>query len=158
MHERRIVHMDIKPNNIMFSHSGRSNLHVKIIDFGLARELGGLGRAKCGIVGTVRRQYVVDVLLNRNILALSKNISYLLQVEFMSPEVVAGSFAVAASDLWSFGVMLFMMVSGGLSPFWAGNDYKTEARVLGGLHSFSRSRSFSQCPEKAPTSKKHVLL
>ena len=49
----------------------------------------------------------------------------------MSPEVVAGSFAVAASDLWSFGVMLFMMVSGGLSPFWAGNDYKTEARVLG---------------------------
>ena len=76
----------------------------------------------------------------------------------MSPEVVAGSFAVAASDLWSFGVMLFMMVSGGLSPFWAGNDYKTEARVLGGLHSFSRSRSFSQCPEKAPTSKKHVLL
>ena len=51
----------------------------------------------------------------------------------MSPEVVAGSFAGAASDLWSFGVMLFMMVSGGLSPFWAGNDYKTEARVLGGL-------------------------
>ena len=56
----------------MFSHSGRSNLHVKIIDFGLARELGGLGRAKCGIVGTVRREYVVDVLLNRNILAFSK--------------------------------------------------------------------------------------
>ena len=127
--------MDIKPNNIMFSHSGRSNLHVKIIDFGLARELGGLGRAKCGIVGTVRREYVVDVLLNRNSLVklFLKNISYLLQVEFMSPEVVAGSFAVAASDLWSFGVMLFMMVSGGLSPFWAGNDYKTEARVLGGL-------------------------
>ena len=119
----------------MFSHSGRSNLHVKIIDFGLARELGGLGRAKCGIVGTVRREYVVDVLLNRNSLVklFLKNISYLLQVEFMSPEVVAGSFAVAASDLWSFGVMLFMMVSGGLSPFWAGNDYKTEARVLGGL-------------------------
>ena len=55
----------------------------------------------------------------------------------MSPEVVAGSFAVAASDLWSFGVMLFMMVSGGLSPFWAGNDYKTEARVLGGLQHIS---------------------
>ena len=126
--------MDIKPNNIMFSHSGRSNLHVKIIDFGLARELGGLGRAKCGIVGTVRRQYVADVLRNKNILTFSiKNILYLLQVEFMSPEVVAGSFAVAASDLWSFGVMLFMMVSGGLSPFWAGNDYKTEARVLGEL-------------------------
>ena len=63
--------MDIKPNNIMFSHSGRSNLHVKIIDFGLARELGGLGRAKCGIVGTVRRQYAADVLRNKNILTFS---------------------------------------------------------------------------------------
>ena len=103
MHAARIVHLDIKPNNIMFS--CKQSLHIKLIDFGLARELGGLGRAKCGIVGTV---------------------------EFMSPEVVADNYAVSASDLWSLGVMLFMMLSGGLSPFWAGNDLKTEARVLGG--------------------------
>ena len=103
MHNNRIVHLDIKPNNVMFS--SKEALHVKLIDFGLARELGGLGRAKCGIVGTV---------------------------EFMSPEVVGDNYAVSASDMWSFGVMLFMMVSGGLSPFWAGNDFKTEARVLGG--------------------------
>ena len=70
----------------------------------------------------------------------------------MSPEVVAGSFAVAASDLWSFGVMLFMMVSGGLSPFWAGNDYKTEARVLGRLqHTLGMGTKVStKCPEMAP--------
>ena len=103
MHARRIVHMDIKPNNIMFTHKGKGNLHIKLIDFGLARELGGMGRARCGMVGTV---------------------------EFMSPEVIGSSFAVPASDMWGFGVMLFMMVSGGLSPFWAGNDYRTEARVL----------------------------
>ena len=105
MHRLKIVHMDIKPNNIMFSCKRRDNFHIKIIDFGLARELGGLGRAKCSKVGTV---------------------------EFMSPEVVAGDYAVPESDLWSLGVMLFMMVSGGLSPFWAGNDLKTEARVLVG--------------------------
>ena len=68
----------------------------------------------------------------------------------MSPEVVAGSFAVAASDLWSFGVMLFMMVSGGLSPFWAGNDYKTEARVLGGLQHTLGTKVSTKCPEMAP--------
>ena len=63
MHSNRIVHLDIKPNNIMFTQKQRDHLQIKIIDFGLARELGGLGRAKCGIVGTV---------------------------EFMSPEVVGG--------------------------------------------------------------------
>ena len=105
IHDRRIVHMDIKPNNIMFANRGKENLHIKLIDFGLARELGGMGRARCGMVGTV---------------------------EFMSPEVIGSSYAVPASDMWSLGVMLFMMVSGGLSPFWAGNDLRTEARVIVG--------------------------
>ena len=55
MHGKRIIHMDIKPNNIMFASCAKDNLRVKIIDFGLARELGGLGRAKMGgMVGTVR--------------------------------------------------------------------------------------------------------
>ena len=105
MHRLKIVHMDIKPNNIMFACKRRDNFHLKLIDFGLAREVGGLGRARCGMVGTV---------------------------EFMSPEVVGGHFAQLESDLWSLGVMLFMMLSGGLSPFWAGNDYKTSARVVAG--------------------------
>ena len=122
IHHLKIVHMDIKgiiiikmemnnsnpfpqPNNIMFACKRRDNFHVKLIDFGLAREVGGLGRARCGMVGTV---------------------------EFMSPEVVGGHFAQLESDLWSLGVMLFMMLSGGLSPFWAGNDYKTSARVVAG--------------------------
>ena len=52
--------MDIKPNNIMFSSCAKDNLRVKIIDFGLARELGGLGRAKMGgMVGTVRNSTIL---------------------------------------------------------------------------------------------------
>ena len=46
--------------------------------------------------------------------------------------MVGSRYAVPESDLWSLGVMIFMMVSGGLSPFWAGNDCKTEGRVLRG--------------------------
>merc|ERR1719237_1274239 len=38
--------------------------------------------------------------------------------------------ASAPSDMWSVGVLIFMMVSGGLSPFWAGNDSETEDRVF----------------------------
>ena len=59
MHGKRIIHLDIKPNNIMFVSGARESLRVKIIDFGLARELGGLGRAKTGgMVGTVSRRSV----------------------------------------------------------------------------------------------------
>ena len=62
MHGKRIIHLDIKPNNIMFVSGARESLRVKIIDFGLARELGGLGRAKTGgMVGTVSRRSVDNI-------------------------------------------------------------------------------------------------
>jgi serine/threonine protein kinase len=41
MHHQRIVHLDIKPNNIMFATSQPTDLRIKVIDLGLARELGG---------------------------------------------------------------------------------------------------------------------
>ena len=60
-----------------------------MIDFGLARELGGMDKVKCNMVGTL---------------------------EFMAPEIMNSKFASPLSDMWSMGVLLFMMVSGGLSP------------------------------------------
>ena len=76
---------------------------LRVIDFGLARELGGMDKVKCAMVGTL---------------------------EFMAPEVVKCTFASPASDMWSLGVVLMMMVSGGISPFWAGSDIATQRRVV----------------------------
>ena len=37
---------------------------------------------------------------------------------FMSPEVVLCSHASPFSDMWCLGVVVYMMVSGGIEPFW----------------------------------------
>ena len=83
-----------------------------MIDFGLARELGGMDKVKCNMVGTL---------------------------EFMAPEIMNCTFASPLSDMWSMGVLLFMMVSGGLSPFWSGSDYGTQRKVVRADFSFDNS-------------------
>ena len=121
IHSRRILHLDLKPQNIVLCHKlhvkesngtqngGKSEPNqdkLKIIDFGLARALGPPGTGEMipiNMCGTL---------------------------EFMSPEVMRCSHASPASDMWSLGVILFMMVSGGLSPFWGGNEYRTQRNVL----------------------------
>ena len=36
----------------------------------------------------------------------------------------------SASDMWGLGVVAYLMVSGGMSPFWAGSRYRIMARIL----------------------------
>jgi len=113
LHRLRVVHLDIKPNNILFESPNIDSLKIRLIDFGLARELGGMDKVKCNMVGTL---------------------------EFMAPEVMKCTFASTASDMWSVGVLFYMLISGGLSPFWGGNDYGTQRKVVRADYNFD-------CPE-----------
>ena len=40
------------------------------------------------------------------------------------------TYANFASDAWSTGVLAYMLVTGGKSPFYGGNRFKTVARIL----------------------------
>ena len=85
-HEQGIIHRDIKSDNIMLSDNSR----VKVMDFGLAKLKGSLKLTKTGsTAGTV---------------------------SYMAPEYLQGHTADVRSDIFSFGVVLYEMLTSDL-PF-----------------------------------------
>jgi serine/threonine protein kinase len=109
-HRAGIVHRDLKPGNIMLAASG-----AKLLDFGLAKPAAGL----LGAQALSDKGHLTPSTPTMNMSALGAPPRTLTQqgtivgtFQFMAPEVLEGQEADARSDIFSFGCVLYEMITG----------------------------------------------
>uniref|UniRef100_A0A6E8V1F2 [Myosin light-chain] kinase n=2 Tax=Anopheles coluzzii TaxID=1518534 RepID=A0A6E8V1F2_ANOCL len=105
MHSRQIVHLDLKPENIMCA--TKTSHEIKIIDFGLAQRLCASSPTRV-LFGTP---------------------------EFIAPEIINYEPISVQSDMWSIGVICYVLLSG-LSPFMGDNDVDTFSNITRAEYDF----------------------
>ena len=104
LHSMGLIHRDISPENIMLSQDHHGKLLVKVIDFGIAKQLaegdGGQGLTQTGMF------------LGKLKYASPEQAGFLKEGEHLDPR----------SDLYSFGIVMYEMLAG-RTPFQATNPH-----------------------------------
>src|SRR5258708_10989785 len=104
LHSMGLIHRDISPENIMLSHDHHGKLLVKVIDFGIAKQLAE------GADGQWLTQ--TGMFLGKLKYASPEQAGFLKEGEHLDPR----------SDLYSFGIVMYAMLAG-RAPFQATNPH-----------------------------------
>jgi TolB-like protein len=110
-HEKGIVHRDLKPENLFVSRDG----HVKILDFGLAKRIEAVAPGKETSAPTGSGHTEPGAVMGT--------------VGYMSPEQVKGFPVDHRSDIFSFGAILYELLSG-KKAFKRDTNAETIAAIL----------------------------
>ncbi|XP_076373591.1 myosin light chain kinase, smooth muscle-like isoform X2 [Tachypleus tridentatus] len=126
MHSQNILHLDMKPENVLCV--TKTGNRIKLIDFGFARKYEPNKKMQV-LFGTP---------------------------EFVAPEVVNFERISYGTDMWSVGVICYVLLSG-LSPFMGDSDLETMANVTKADYDFE-DESFEQISDEAKNFISKLLL
>jgi len=111
LHAHNVVHRDLKPENLLYADSSEDSV-LKLADFGLSKILDDTDRCMQTVCGTVG---------------------------YCAPEILSQEIYDSAVDLWSLGVILYILLSG-YEPFWdEAGDPAIIRRIVNADYSFDTS-------------------
>ena len=129
IHDKNICHRDLKPDNICFTKMGQmENNTAKLIDFGLGKLMKTNNEKLESVVGSPL---------------------------FVAPEVLLGNYTKKC-DIWSLGVILFILV-GGYPPFLGNDNGDTNMKIKKMKYKFKED-NFKDASDEVIDLIKHCLV
>jgi len=120
-HDAGVVHRDLKPENILVGDSNTFD-DIALIDFGFSKEIESKDtriRTKCGTLS------------------------------YVAPEVIKRNSYTHKCDIWSLGIVAYIIVSGGYHPFVGADSAKTRRNVERGLFKFGPDEAWDHVSDEA---------
>ncbi|CAD6957887.1 unnamed protein product [Tilletia controversa] len=116
LHRAGVIYRDLKPENVLIGADG----HIVLSDFGLSKEFPREPHSSSDTSKSRLSKYAEE----RDVTT-----TFCGTAEYLAPEVIQGAAYSYEVDWWSFGTMLYEMLTG-ITPFWADTHADMYVRVL----------------------------